>query len=115
MPNLQSAVSRKVHGGAGTFDLPLSLVSTNPTAEPRQSATATIVLAFNKAITNAIAGVTEGSATAAAPVFSGSAVTVGLTGVSDGHYMTLALTNVTSPTAAPAAAHQCASGSSPGT
>ena len=32
---LVNTVSRKVHGIAGTFDLPLSLVPTNPTTEPR--------------------------------------------------------------------------------
>jgi hypothetical protein len=45
---LQSAASRKVHGAAGAFDLPLSLVSvTNPTTEPRPGPAATIVRTFN--------------------------------------------------------------------
>ena len=38
---LQSAVSRKVQGAAGTFDLPLTLTPVNnPTTEPRQGPTA---------------------------------------------------------------------------
>ena len=32
---LLSAVSRKIHGAAGTFDLALSLIHSNPTTEPR--------------------------------------------------------------------------------
>ena len=50
-PVLQSAVSRKVHGAAGTFDLALSLLATNPTTEPRKGPTHTIVFTFDKAIT----------------------------------------------------------------
>jgi hypothetical protein len=94
-PTLQSAVSRKVHGGAGTFDLPLSLVSvTNPTTEPRLGPVQTIVLTFNKAITGATATITEGTATAGTPTFSGNDVIVGLTGVTNKQYVTVALTNV---------------------
>jgi hypothetical protein len=96
-PVFAGAVSRKVHGGAGTFDLPLSLVSvTNPTTEPRLGPVQTIVLTFNKAITAATATITEGTATAAAPTFSGNDVIVGLTGVTNKQYVTVALTNVAS-------------------
>ena len=35
-PTAAGAVSRKMHGAAGVFDLPLSMVATNPTTEPRQ-------------------------------------------------------------------------------
>ena len=91
-----SAVSRKVHGGAGTFDLPLSLVATNPTTEPRQGPAQMIVFTFNKAITGAAATITEGTATAGAPTFSGNDVIVGLTGVTDRQYVTISLTNVAS-------------------
>ena len=34
-PSLQARISRKVHGLAGTFDLPLSAVAGNPSTEPR--------------------------------------------------------------------------------
>jgi hypothetical protein len=40
--------------------------------------------------------ITEGTATAAAPTFSGNDVSVGLTGVSDQQYVTIALTAVSS-------------------
>jgi hypothetical protein len=96
-PALVSAVSRKIHGGAGTFDLPLSLVSvTNPTTEPRLGPVQTIVLTFNKAITAATATITEGTATAGTPTFSGNDVIVGLTGVTNKQYVTVALTSVAS-------------------
>jgi hypothetical protein len=95
-PTLSGAVSRKVHGAAGTFDLPLSAVATNPTTEPRQGPAQTIVFTFNKAIASATAAVTEGVATAGTPSFSGNNVIVGLTGVADQHYVTISLTNVAS-------------------
>jgi hypothetical protein len=95
-PALASAASRKAHGSAGTFDLPLSLVATNPTTEPRQGPAQTIVLTFDKAITGATATITEGSATAGAPAFSGNDVIVGLTGVLDQQYVTVSLTDVAS-------------------
>jgi lysozyme len=90
------AVSRRVHGAAGTFDLPLSAVTTNPTTEPRQGPAQTIVFTFNEAITGATATITEGTATAGTPTFSGNDVIVGLTGVTNKQYVTIALTNVAS-------------------
>ena len=100
-PSLVSAASRRVHGSAGTFDLPLSLVVSpgvnhNPTTEPRQGPAQTIVFTFDKPITGATVAITEGTATAAAPTFSGNAVVVGLTGAIDQQYVTISLTNVAS-------------------
>ncbi len=100
-PVFASAVSRRVHGSAGTFDLPLSLVTPpsinhNPTTEPRQGPAQTIVFTFDKPIASATATITEGTATAAAPTFSGNDVIVGLTGVNNKQYVTIALTNVSS-------------------
>lgn len=94
---LQSAVSRKVQGAAGTFDLTLTLapaVNHNPTTEPRQGPTQTVVFTFDKPIAGATVTVTEGTATAAAPTFSGNDVIVDLTGVTDIQYVTVSLTNV---------------------
>jgi hypothetical protein len=93
-PSLMSAVSRRVHGAAGTFDLPLSAVPTNPTTEPRQGPAQMIVFTFDKPINSAIATVTEGTALAGAPTFSSNSVTVGLTGVNNQQYVTIALTAV---------------------
>ena len=95
-PVFQSAVSRRVHAGAGTFDLPLSAVTTNPTTEPRQGPGQTIVFTFDRPINAATAIFTEGTATAGTPTFSGSNVIVTLTGVSNQQYVTIALTNVSS-------------------
>ena len=95
-PTFQSAVSRKVHGAAGTFNLPLSLVSTNPTTEPRIGPAQMIVMTFDRPISAVTVTVTEGSATPAVPTFSGNDVVVGLTGVTNQQYVTVALTNVAS-------------------
>jgi hypothetical protein len=100
-PSLVGAASRRVHGSAGTFDLPLSLVvppavNHSPTTEPRQGPAQTIVFTFDKAISGATATVTEGTATAGTPSFSGNSVIVPLTGVSDMQYVTVTLSAVTS-------------------
>jgi len=100
-PVFQSAVSRRAHGAAGTFDMPLSLVTPpainhNPTTEPRQGPAQTIVFTFDKPLNAATVNVTEGTATAAAPTFAGNSVVVGLTGVTDRQYVTVSLTNVNS-------------------
>jgi hypothetical protein len=80
-----------------TFDLPLTLTPiSNPTTEPRQGPAQTIVFTFDKPITGATATVTEGTATAAAPTFSGNDVIVSLTGVTNIQYVTVALSNVSS-------------------
>ena len=93
-PVLSSAISRKVHGSAGTFDLVLSLAPTNPTTEPRAGPAQTIVFVFDKAVTAGIATVTEGTATAGVPTFAGNAMTVPLTGVSNLQYVSVAVTAV---------------------
>ncbi len=87
--------SRKVHGGAGTFDLPLGVVVTNPTTEPRAGPAHAIVFTFLDAVTSAgTVAVTEGTAAAGTPTFSGNQVTVPLTGVTDAQYVTLTVSNV---------------------
>jgi hypothetical protein len=96
VPTLVGATSRKVHGGAGTFDLPLSLVPTNPTTEPRQGPAQMMVFTFDRPLNAATVNVAEGTAAAAAPTFSGNDVVVALTGVSNQQYVTVALTSVAS-------------------
>jgi hypothetical protein len=93
-PVLVSAASRRVHGGAGPFDLALSLVPTNPTTEPRPGPNATVVLRFDKPLAGAVVSVTEGSATPAAPVISGNDVIVDLAAVADVQYVTVTMSNV---------------------
>ena len=93
---LISAASRKVHAAAGTFDVPLTLAPlTNPTTEPRQGPTATVVMTFDKAIASATTSVTEGAATPTLTTFGGNDVVVSLSGVANQQYVTVSLTNVT--------------------
>lgn len=94
-PVFASAVSRRLHGAAGTFDLPLSSVATNPTTEPREGPAQKIVFTFNKPIASATVTIPEGTAIAGSPTFSGNDVVVALTGVSDQQYVTVSLSNVT--------------------
>ena len=95
-PTFVGAASRKVHGAAGTFDLPLNALTTSPTTEPRQGPAQTIVFTFDKPIAAAMVSIAEGAATAAAPSFGGNDVVVGLTGVMDQQYVTVSLTSVAS-------------------
>ena len=76
--------------------VPAPNVNHNPTTEPRVGPTQTIVFTFDKPISAADAAVTEGIATAGAPTISGNDVAVGLTGVADVQYVTIALSNVAS-------------------
>jgi len=95
-PTLASAVSRKVHGSAGTFDLPLSAVTTSPSTEPRRGSAHTIVFTFYQPISAATVSISEGIATPSAPFFTGNDVIVNLTGVTNIQYVTVSLTNVAS-------------------
>ena len=94
VPVAMSAVSRKVHGGAGTFDVPLPLTGT-PGLECRSTGGAhTIVVTFGAPVTVAGASVTTGTGTAGSPSVSGAVVTVNLTGVTNAQRMVLTLTSV---------------------
>jgi hypothetical protein len=92
-PTLASVVSRKVHGGVATYDLPLNAATTNPTTEPRGGAHL-IVFTFNKPVTAGNASITEGVATAGAATFSGNEMRVPLTSVNDQQYVTVSVSNV---------------------
>jgi Dockerin type I domain len=111
MLSLISVFSRKVHGAAGTFDMPIDLaqvISGAVTVEPRAiGAGHAIVFQFNNTITAAGTATALdsssqpiGSAVAAA---SGNEVVVTLTGVPDNRRLTLGLTGVNGSTNASAA------------
>ena len=98
-PVAQSAVSRKTHGGAGTFDIPLPLSGnagiecrsgSGPNADGHQ-----VIVTFANPVTDS--GVTvssvDGLATATQSVIGG-VVTVDLSNVKDGQTITITLTNV---------------------
>lgn len=93
-PYLVSAASRKQHGAAGTFDLPLSLSLTNPSTEPRAGSAHVVVFTFDKAITNGSAAVTEGMALLGVPSFDGTRMLVPITSAMNQHYVSLAVTAV---------------------
>ena len=93
-PTVTGVVSRKTHGAAGVFDLPLSLVATNPTTEPRFGPAQTIVFQFDKPVVSGTAAITEGAAVVGTVTFAGSEMTVNLTGVNNQQYVTVAVSNV---------------------
>jgi parallel beta-helix repeat protein len=94
-PVLVIAESRKVHGSAGTFNLPLALVTTSPTIEPRVGSTQTIVMTFDKSIASSgNPTVTEGTATFNTLGIAGNEVILNFTGVTNPQYLTFALANI---------------------
>ncbi|MEP6811327.1 MAG: dockerin type I domain-containing protein, partial [Chthoniobacterales bacterium] len=91
-----SAVSRKTHGTAGDFDIPLPL-SGEPGLESRSNGgTHTIIVAFSNPPVSGNAAVTLGTGSVAgAPTFSGNSMTINLSGVADLQKITVTLSNVT--------------------
>ena len=92
-----SAVSRKTHGAAGSFDIALPF-SGEPSVESRRSSDGnhTIVFTFTNEVVSGNAAVTEGTATlAGTPTFSGNMMTVVLAGSQNAERLTVTLTSVT--------------------
>ncbi len=93
-PAPSGVASRKVHAAAGTFDLALGTVATNPTTEPRVGPTHTIVFTFDDDVTAGDAAVTEGIATAGQPSLSAHEMVVPLTAVGNAQYVSVTVSNV---------------------
>ena len=95
---LNSAVSRKTHGDAGTFDIPLPL-SGSPGVECRTGGATgdyTLVFTFTNNVTSGNASVTSGiGSVSGTPIFSGNTMTVNVTGVANAQTLTLTLSGVT--------------------
>jgi hypothetical protein len=93
---LVAAVSRKTHGSAGVFDVPLPLTG-EPGVEPRSSGGAhTIVFLCNKEVVSGSAAVTSGAASVSgAPHIAGNTMTVSLTDAADAQKITVTLSGVT--------------------
>ncbi len=93
---LSSALSRKIHGDAGAFDVPLPLTNT-PGVECRSGAAGhTLVFTFTNNVVSGGASVTGGTGSVVgSPVFSANTMTVNLTGVTDVQTLTVTLANVT--------------------
>jgi hypothetical protein len=96
---LTAAVSRKTHGSAGTFDVPLPL-SGEPGVECRSTnGRYKFVFTFSSDVVSGSAAVTGGAGgVQGSPIFSGNTMTVNLTGVTDVQKITVTLSNVTSST-----------------
>jgi hypothetical protein len=100
IPALQivSAVSRKTHGGAGAFDIPLPL-SGSPGVECRTGGATgdyTLVFTFSNNVTSGNASVTSGiGSVSGTPVFSDNTMTVNLTGVANPQTLTVTLSDIT--------------------
>jgi hypothetical protein len=95
-PVAQSAFSRKVHGGAGTFDIPLPLTG-NVGVECRSGGATNdyqMIVNFATSVTVGGASVTSGTGSVSSFSVSGSQVTVNLTGVINVQRITVTLSNV---------------------
>jgi hypothetical protein len=93
---LTAAVSRKTHGSAGDFDLPLPLTG-EPGVECRSSGGAhSLVFTFSNDIVSGDASVTTGTGSVSgSPTFAGNTMIVNLTGVADVQKITVTLSGVT--------------------
>jgi uncharacterized delta-60 repeat protein len=95
---LTSALSRKTHGSAGTFVIPLPL-SGSPGVECRTGGATgdyTQVFTFTNNVVSGNASVTSGiGSVSGMPTFSGNTMTVNLTGVANAQTLTVTLTGVT--------------------
>jgi hypothetical protein len=95
-PMAQSALSRKTHGAAGTFDVPLPL-SGNVGVECRSGGATNdyqMIINFATTVTVGSAAVTSGTGSVGSFTVSGSQVTVNLTGVTNIQRITVTLFNV---------------------
>ncbi|MDQ3197831.1 MAG: YCF48-related protein [Verrucomicrobiota bacterium] len=95
MFQLASAVSRQSHRTAGNFDINLPLTG-EPGVECRSTkGKYSLVFNFTSNVISGSASVTSGTGTAGTPVFSGTTMTVPLSGVADVQKLTVTLTGVT--------------------
>lgn len=93
---LTAAVSRKVHGMAGTFDIPMPLAG-EPAVECREGGgNHMLVFTFDNIIMSGNATVTSGiGGLSGNPTFSANTMTVNLTGVADAQKIIVTLSGVT--------------------
>jgi len=95
-PMAQSAFSRKTHGAAGTFDVPLPLTG-NVGIECRSGGATNdyqMIINFATSVTVGSASVTSGTGSVSNFSVGGSQVTVNLTGVTNVQRITVTLFNV---------------------
>jgi hypothetical protein len=94
VPVAQSAVSRKTHGGAGTFDVPLPLTGSLGIECRSTAGNQTMIVTFANTVTLTGASVTCGVGSVGSFSASGAQVTVNLTGVANAQRITVTLANV---------------------
>lgn len=90
------AVSRKIHGSVGTFDVNLPLTGT-PGIECRSggaSSSYEMIVTFANPVTFAGAGVTSGTGSVSSSSVNGSQITVDLTGVANAQTLVVTLSGV---------------------
>jgi hypothetical protein len=95
-PVPQSALSRKTHGAAGTFDVPLPLTCNVGTESRSGGATNDyqMIVNFASSVTVESASMTSGTGSVSSFTFNGPQVTVNLTGVTNIQKITVTLFNV---------------------
>jgi plastocyanin len=93
---LMTAVSRKIHGAAGPFDIALPLSGETGVECRSSGGNHTLVFTFSNNVTAGNASVTSGTGNVSgSPSFSGNTMTVDLTGVTDVQQITVKLSGVT--------------------
>ncbi len=96
--SVSSAVSRKTHGGAGDFDIPLPL-SGNPGVECRKggaNGSHTLIFTFSNGVESGQASISAGTGSVSGtPSFTNNTMTVNLTGVTNVQTLMVTLSNVT--------------------
>ena len=92
---LISAVSRKTQRRAGTFDVNLPLTGTAGVECRDGGGTYSLVFTFTTNVVSGSASVTSGTGSAGTPTFSGTTMTVPLSGVTDVQTITVTLNGVT--------------------
>jgi autotransporter-associated beta strand protein len=96
---LMAAVSRKLHGSAGPFDVNLPFSGTRGVECRSSGGNHQLVFTFNSNVVSGNASVPPGEGSVLGnPTFSGNTMTVNLTGVTNAQYITVNLTNVTDST-----------------
>jgi autotransporter-associated beta strand protein len=91
---MTAAVSRKMHGPSGSFDV--NLLTTEPVECRSSGGSHTLVFTFSNLVVGGSAAVTTGKGqVSGAPTFSGKTMTVNLAGVSDVQKLGVTLHNVT--------------------
>ncbi len=93
---MTGAVSRKTHGAAGDFDIPLPLFGAHGVECRNSGGNHTIVFTFDNNVVSGSASVTGGTGSVSgSPTFSANTMTVNLTGVANAQTITVTLSGVT--------------------